>query len=112
MNGLAPWTDTKTCHTAESASLPVLFQQEPPRRTMTPERATLTQSQVARLGFRPFEAFAPQRRSRPPSLPPVTRTRLQSGFAGDFKATQRLAEPITRPDLYKLEQFVPLLRTW
>ena len=110
--GMAPWTDTKTCHTAESATLPVLFQQEPQRRGVTPERSALVRAQASRLGFKPFAAFAPQRRPRPAPLPPVQRTRLSNGFAGDFKATQRLAEPILRPDYYKLEQFVPLLRTW
>jgi hypothetical protein len=110
--GLAPWTDTKTCHTAESATLPVLFQQPQRRRTVTPGTATLAQSQTMQLGFKPFEAFAPQRRARPAALPPVQRTRLPNGFPGDFQATQRLAEPIMRPDYYKLEQFVPLLRTW
>ena len=110
--GLAPWTDTKTCHTAESATLPVLFQQPQQRRTITPGTATLVQSQTMQLGFKPFEAFAPQRRARPAALPPVQRTRLPNGFPGDFQATKRLAEPIMRPDYYKLEQFVPLLRTW
>ena len=112
MPGMAPWTDTKTCHSAESATLPVLFQQEPQRRTVTPERSALVRAQATRLGFKPFAAFAPQRRPRPAPLPPVQRTRLSNGFPGDFKATQRLAEPILRPDYYRLEQFVPLLRTW
>lgn len=112
MPGIAPWTDTETCHKSESATLPVLFQQEPQRRTVTPETSVLAQAQEAQLGFKPFQAFAPVRRYRPPRLPPVQRTRLPSGFPGDATATQRLAEPNLRPDYYKLEQFVPLLRTW
>lgn len=110
---MGPWTDLKTCHTAESVTLPVLFTQElPPRATVTPARKARSEAQAQALGFRPFRAFSPQKRPRPAALPPMQRTRLPSGYLGDFSATQRLAEPIMRPDYYKMEQFVPLLRTW
>jgi len=111
--GLGPWTDTKTCHTAESVTLPVLFTQElPARETVTPARKARAEAQTQALGFKPFRAFSPQKRPKPAALPPMQRTRLPNGFPGDFGATQRLAEPIMRPDWYKAEQFVPLLRTW
>jgi hypothetical protein len=42
-------------------------------------------------------------------MPP---TRLPNGAPGDPSVWPRLAEPIMRPDRYKAEQFVPLMRTW
>ena len=114
-SGLPPWTDTKTCHTAESVTQPVL----PPLNSTlpvldTPATKAMHQAQQARLGFKPFRAFSPQkkRRAAPRALPKMPPTRLPNGAPGDPSVWPRLAEPIMRPDRYKMEQFVPLMRTW
>ena len=58
-------------------------------------------------GFQPFRAFSPQRQQR------SNRVKLDTiRPTNDPGLYDRLAEPIMRPDRYKMEQFVPLMRTW
>ena len=51
--------------------------------------------------FKPFRAFSQQRRRPSRRLNPVAEPLYE-----------RLAEPLIKEDWYKMEQFVPLMRTW
>eukprot|EP01051_Picozoa_sp_SAG22_P021618 SAG22_NODE_4845_length_1152_cov_0.882241_1_plen_121_part_00 len=61
--------------------------------------------------FKPFRAFSPKRKSRGSRRIDTMEASFR-GTLNDPTIYERLAEPIMRPDWYRLEQFVPLMRTW